>query len=68
MRDVTIRDGEIRLGQFLKLADAIELGSDAKLLLGSGRVEVNGAGEERRGRQLHRGDVVRVDDESYRVC
>jgi ribosome-associated protein len=67
MREVTIRDGEIRLGQFLKLADAVELGSDVKLLLGADRVTVNGEPETRRGRQLVRGDVVAVDGVQVRV-
>jgi ribosome-associated protein len=56
-------DEPIRLGQFLKLADAVELGSDVKLLLGEGSVEVNGQVETRRGRQLVSGDVVTVRGE-----
>jgi ribosome-associated protein len=68
MRDVTIRDNEIRLGQFLKLADAVEVGSDVKLLLGAGRVTVNGEPESRRGRQLVRGDVVSVDGTKLRIA
>jgi ribosome-associated protein len=67
MREVAIRDDNIRLGQFLKLADAVELGSDVKLLLGSGRVEVNGRSETRRGRQLVAGDVVSVSGGQFRV-
>ncbi|MDQ1730543.1 MAG: ribosome-associated protein [Pseudonocardiales bacterium] len=62
-----IRDEEIRLGQFLKLADAVEQGSDVKLLLAYGRVAVNGETETRRGRQLAKGDVVLVDGEPLRV-
>jgi ribosome-associated protein len=68
MRDVPIRDENIRLGQFLKLADAVEIGSDVKLLLGAGRVRVNGEPEDRRGRQLARGDLVAVSNETFRVC
>jgi ribosome-associated protein len=70
MREVhTSKDsGEpIRLGQFLKLADAVELGSDVKLLLGEGSVEVNGEVETRRGRQLVPGDVVTVRGEQLVV-
>ena len=67
MRDVTLdRDG-IRLGQFLKLAGLIESGADAKVLLAEGAVTVNDAPETRRGRQLQRGDVVRLGEESARV-
>ncbi|MCW2523822.1 MAG: hypothetical protein JWO63_2157 [Frankiales bacterium] len=67
MRDVPIKDHQIRLGQFLKLADAVEIGSDVKLLLGASRVRVNGELEDRRGRQLIKGDVVTVDGTILRV-
>ena len=60
MSEVPISDDVIRLGQFLKLAGLIDTGSDAKPLLASGRVRVNGMVESRRGRQLRRGDVVVV--------
>ena len=57
-RVVPIRDEVIRLGQFLKLADLIDQGADAKPLLAAGGVTVNGEVETRRGRQLVKGDVV----------
>jgi ribosome-associated protein len=65
--DVPIRDESIRLGQFLKLADLAEFGSDAKDLISSGRVLVNGEPETRRGRQLRVGDVVKFGGRSARV-
>jgi len=67
MRDVSIRDESIRLGQFLKLAGLADMGSDAKQLLLDGAVTVNGEPEVRRGRQLRKGDVVTVGDEQVRV-
>jgi ribosome-associated protein len=66
--DVPIRDESIRLGQFLKLADLVEFGSDAKEVIGGGEVLVNGEPEIRRGRQLHAGDVVEHDGRSARVA
>lgn len=68
MRQVAIRDGSIRLGQFLKLADLVEVGSEAKELLEAGEVEVNGEPETRRGRQLVPGDLVSVGDVDVRVA
>ena len=68
MRDVPI-DGEmIRLGQFLKLADLIDTGGEAKVRIAAGEVTVNGEVDLRRGRQLHRGDVVGVGGERARVA
>jgi ribosome-associated protein len=66
-RDVDIREESIRLGQFLKLADLVEAGAEAKPLLMQGLVFVNGEMETRRGRRLVKGDVVSVDEESVRV-
>jgi ribosome-associated protein len=67
MREVIIRDGTIRLGQFLKLADVIDAGGDAKALLALGLVKVNGETESRRGRQLSRGDIVSVNGTDVRA-
>lgn len=67
-RDVEIRDESIRLGQFLKLADLIDNGAEAKPLLMQGLVSVNGEMETRRGRQLTKGDVVTLGEESVRVA
>jgi ribosome-associated protein len=68
MHEVAIRDDSIRLGQFLKLADVIDAGSDVKRLLEDGDVTVNGEPETRRGRQLRRGDVVAVGDVELKVA
>ena len=67
MRDVPIDGDMIRLGQFLKLADLIETGGEAKNVIASGDVTVNGEVDLRRGRQLHPGDVVEVFGRRARV-
>jgi ribosome-associated protein len=66
--DVPISDASIRLGQFLKLANLVETGAEAKPLIQAGRVAVNGDVETRRGRQLVRGDVVSLGGTSARVA
>ena len=66
-RDVPLRDDGIRLGQLLKLADLVASGADAKALLAEGAVQVNGQVETRRGRQLARGDEIRVGDQIARL-
>ena len=65
--DVRISDESIKLGQFLKLADLVDSGSDAKSLLAAGMVRVNDVVETRRGRQLTDGDVVALAQKSVRV-
>ncbi|MFT4088328.1 MAG: RNA-binding S4 domain-containing protein [Gordonia sp. (in: high G+C Gram-positive bacteria)] len=64
---ITIRDDGIRLGQFLKLANLIESGADAKAVIADGLVSVNDEIEIRRGRQLRDGDVVELGGISVRV-
>ena len=66
-RELEIRGETIRLGQLLKLAGIIDSGSEAKGLLASVSVCVNGELETRRGRQLRDGDVVRVGEEELRL-
>jgi ribosome-associated protein len=63
VRTVSLRPGEesIRLGQLLKLVDAVPTGAQVKDVLLSGEVKVNGEPEERRGRQLRSGDVVSLE-------
>jgi len=61
LREIKIVGEMIRLGQLLKLSGAAEGGGEAKALLAAGVVRVNGEPEDRRGRQLHPGDLVAVD-------
>ena len=52
VRTVELRPGEdsIRLGQLLKLGDAVPPGAPVKDVLLTGTVRVNGEPEQRRGR------------------
>lgn len=68
MRELPIRGEMIRLGQLLKLAGVVDSGAEAKDLLADGAVRVNGEQEERRGRQLRRGDVIAAAGEEIRVA
>ena len=67
MPDVAIRGEMIRLGQLLKLAGVVDTGGELKALLAETDVLVNGEPEDRRGRQLHPGDVVTVAGDEFRV-
>ncbi|MEO2016962.1 MAG: RNA-binding S4 domain-containing protein [Fuerstiella sp.] len=55
----------IQLDQFLKLADLVGSGGEAKHVIRSGVVLVNGKEETRRGRKLKHGDVVTFSGEEY---
>jgi len=68
VREVSIRDDTIRLGQALKLAGLVASGGEARAPIEEGRVSVNGEVETRRGRQLRRGDVVALGGETVRIA
>ena len=65
--EVQARGGMIRLGQLLQVAGLAESGGEAKALLATGAVRVNGEPENRRGRQLVPGDVVVAGEDSVRI-
>ena len=58
---------EIRLDQFLQLC-GVPTGGQAKILIQSGEVMVNGEVETRRRKKLHVGDEVGLDGEVYDVA
>ena len=58
----------ITLGQFLKFANIIETGGREKEFLKTNVVLVNSIEENRRGRKLYRGDVVEVNNKSFKIC
>ncbi|MBT2520557.1 RNA-binding S4 domain-containing protein [Arthrobacter sp. ISL-28] len=67
IEDIPIRDDMIRLGQLLKLANMVEDGVEATELIKNGLVKVNGEIDDRRGRQLHHGDTVTVNNHTVRI-
>lgn len=67
-REISIRGDTIRLGQALKLSGLADSGGEARALVESGGVTVNGDVERRRGRQLHSGDLVAVGGEKVRIA
>lgn len=66
---MTTSDSEntIKLDQFLKWAGVAQTGGEAKLLIQSGEVIVNGTIETRRGRKLAKGDRVVVMGQNLTV-
>ncbi len=64
---VIINKEPIRLSQFLKLANVVQDGLEAKIRITEGEVLVNGTLEIRRGRKLINNDVVQIDDMLFQV-
>lgn len=57
-----IGDRPINLTQALKLANCVQSGGEAKNLIAAGGVQVNGAVELRKRRQMAAGDVIEIED------
>lgn len=55
----------IALDMFLKLANVVQSGGQAKHLIQAGGAQVNGEVETRRGRKLRPGDIVDVNGEQF---
>ncbi|NOX26522.1 MAG: RNA-binding S4 domain-containing protein [Deltaproteobacteria bacterium] len=66
--EIRIRDQSIRLGQFLKLSQAVSSGGEAKIRIRAGEVEVNGKVDTRRGAQLHQGDIVEIAGQRFVIA
>lgn len=64
---VTITTEYIKLESFLKLANAVSSGGEAKNLIQDGEVKVNGEVCLMRGKKLREGDCVTFAGVSYEV-
>lgn len=60
-------DDYLELNAFIKMKGLAGTGGQAKLLIRSGVVKVNGEVETRNKRKLHKGDKVEVDSKAYVV-
>lgn len=67
MKNIKIKTDFIKLDQFLKLADVVMSGGEAKVLILSEYVIVNGEICTQRGRKIKKGDIVKVNDMSFLV-
>ncbi|MEK3885373.1 S4 domain-containing protein YaaA [Paenibacillus sp. PL2-23] len=61
MKEIAIRTEYIELGKFLKLADCISTGGQAKFFVQETIIHINGDVDNRRGRKLYVGDRVEVE-------
>jgi S4 domain protein YaaA len=67
MQMVKISTEYITLGQLLKMTDIITSGAQAKFAVKELKIFVNGEKEDRRGRKLYPGDIVKVENKVFKV-
>ena len=57
----------IKLDQALKFCGVAASGSEAKEIISSGEVYINGESETRRGQKLYKGDKFTVFEKEYEI-
>ena len=67
MEEIFIYTDFVTLGQFLKLANLIQTGGEAKEFLSNHEILVDGELDNRRGRKLYDGMVVEFEGEDILV-
>ena len=65
MEHIVITTDFIKLQQFLKLANIVSQGSDAKHIIQDGEVKVNGEVCTMRGKKIYDGDVIEFNGMEY---
>ena len=65
--EIIINTEYITLGQFLKLADIIQSGGEAKSFLAQNEVEIDGISDNRRGRKLRGGEILEILGQRYEI-
>ena len=66
-KEIELRKDEeyITLNVLLKITDLIPTGGMAKIFLAENDVYVNGEKENRRGRKLYRGDIIKANKAEF---
>lgn len=67
VREIKIDTDFIKLDSLLKYASLVGTGGEAKILIQEGHVLVNGEVERRRGRKIHKGDLVDLEGQIIEV-
>ena len=67
MEQIAITTEFIKLDAFLKFANAVSSGGEAKVLIADGLVSVNGEVCTMRGKKCRAGDVIELDGQSVEI-
>jgi ribosome-associated protein len=67
MQSIAIHTDYIKLDQFLKLAEIVSSGGEARFYIQENPILVNGEPENRRGRKLRPGDEVKVPQGTWKI-
>ena len=68
IQNVEIKDEYITLSQLLKITDLISSGGEAKSFIYLNKIFINDIKEDKRGKKIYKGDLVKINDEVYKIC
>lgn len=67
MEKIKIKTKTINLDQFLKWANLVSTGGEAKNAIQTGKIKVNQEVETRRSKTLKPGDIIEYDGNKYKI-
>ncbi len=67
MKTVAINKEPVELYKILKFEGLVTTGGEAKLVIGDGQVQVNGAVETQRRKKIVHGDIIDFNGQQLRV-
>lgn len=67
MKEIKINTDTIQLDQFLKWANIVSSGGEAKNIIKDGLIKVNDVLEQRRSKKLNIGDIIEIDGQLYKI-
>ena len=68
MEEIKIKGEYIKLEQLLKIVNLVSSGGEAKFFLINNKILINNELDQRRGRKLYKGDVVKIFNIIYKLC
>ena len=67
MQEIQINQEPIELVKILKFLNIAASGGEAKIVISTGQVLVNGRIETRKGKKIYSGDIVEIGENKIRV-
>lgn len=67
IKEIQINTEYIELGKFLKWSGIVSMGSEVKEFLLNNKILVNDEFENRRGRKIYKGMIIKVNNDFFKI-
>jgi ribosome-associated protein len=67
INDIKINSEFIKLGNLLKFTGEVATGGESKELIAAGKINVNGEICTMRGKKIKNGDIVEINNKSFKI-